>query len=330
MAPFCRIARKIWKKIRFIIRRRRNVRELYIYPETQDGWTKCPQPVIGNRRTGSYFDPYVCKENGKFSLYVSERRNGSIVRFDSKNGSSWERIATILQGQAHSDWEAEVNRGCVRKIGERWFLWYTGQANGKSAIGVAISDDGINYKRYGQGPILRPTFAYEGCAVMNPSVLYDHGTGQFQMWYCAGEQCEPDVICYATSSDGLVWEKCADNPVFCPSKEVYDRAKVGGCDVFRRSDGEYGMFYIGYQNIDNARICYAQSPDGKTKWRRSKQNPILSPSRGKWDAHALYKPAFFEDISKHKCYLWYNGRKGRREYIGLATKKFAKTVGDAK
>lgn len=324
MNCFIWIIKKVKNKIRLIQRRKRSIKQLYIYPDTQNGWIKYPRPVIGGKNTGSYFDPYVCCEDGKFILYVSDRSNGSIVRMESVDGISWREVVTILNGRTKNDWDAVVNRGCVRKIGDQWFLWYTGQANGKSAIGVAISNDGTNYKRYEHNPILEPEFAYEGCAVMNPSVLYDNETGLFQMWYCSGEQCEPDVICFASSMDGFLWEKLSANPVFRPSNEVYDKEKVGGCDVFRYSTGKYGMFYIGYQNIDNACICYAQSNNGITDWTRSENNPIVSPTKGGWDAHAVYKPAFFYDEEKQKGYLWYNGRKNFKEYIGLATKDYNK------
>lgn len=39
--------------------------------------------------------------------------------------------------------------------------------------------------------------------------------------------------------------------------------KIGGCHVIELSENELLMFYIGYQNLDVARICYAKSIDGK-------------------------------------------------------------------
>lgn len=311
---------RVRNKIKFIQRRRHNIKQLYLFPDTQDGWIKHPGPIIGGKKTGSYFDPYISLESGRFILYVSDRSCGSIVRMEAADGVNWSEPVTILTGRRNC-WDAIVNRGCVRKIGGIWYLWFTGQFNGKSAIGVATSNDGINYKRYGHNPIIEPERTYEGCAVMNPSVLYDNETGLFQMWYCAGEQCEPDVICFASSKDGFSWEKYSDNPVFYPSSEIYDKDKVGGCDVFRCPDGEYGMFYIGYQNIDNARICYAQSHNG-IDWTRSKNNPIISPTKDSWDAHAVYKPAFFFDKKKCIGYLWYNGRKNLKESIGVAIKYY--------
>lgn len=309
-------------KIKFIYRRKRNIKELYIYPDVQGGWIKYPNIVYGKKGEGSFFDPYANYEGGKFVLYLSDRKNGSIVRTESGDGIHWDKTHTILWATPTSDWEKIVNRGVVRRFKDKWFLWYTGQIDGRSAIGVAISEDGIHYERYSHNPVIIPEYDYEKASVMNPSVILDSETGNLKMWYCAGEQCEPDVICYATSSDGVNWKKHPENPVFTPSNQIYDRAKVGGCDVFQTPEGNYGMLYIGYQNIDNARICYAHSDNGVSGWIRSVINPLISPSRGGWDAHAVYKPAYLFDEKEKKGYIWYNGRKGLEEYIGLATKQY--------
>lgn len=154
---------------------------------------------------------------------------------------------------------------------------------------------------------------------MNPCVLWDDADSVFKMWYSAGEKFEPDVLCLATSKDGINWEKHGQNPVFTHGIDKYDQCKVGGCDVVK-VNGRYLQFYIGYENIDNARICVAESNDG-IDWKRIKQNPILSPTKGAWDSDAVYKPSVCFDIKKNNAYLWYNGRKGHNEYIGLATKK---------
>lgn len=322
MKTFQWFVRKGISKIRFLARRKKHIKELYIYPDTQGGWLKHPDIVYGKRGEGSFFDPYAGYENDKFVLYLSDRKNGSIVRTESEDGIHWNEAQTILQAIPNSDWEKIVNRGVVKKFKDKWFLWYTGQTDGKSAIGVAISNDGIYYERYIHNPVIIPEYSYERASVMNPSVIVDNESGCLKMWYCAGEQCEPDVICYATSVDGIKWEKYSSNPIFAPSNQIYDKAKVGGCEVFQTEDGGYGMFYIGYQNIDNARICYAHSKDGISGWIRSEFNPLISPSRGKWDAHAVYKPAFFFNDQEKKGYIWYNGRRGLEEYIGLATKQY--------
>ena len=80
------------------------------------------------------------------------------------------------------------------------------------------------------------------------------------------------------------------------------------------------MFYIGYQNLDVARICLALSDDNGLTWRRSSVNPLVGPERNAWDSHSVYKPSALlgrDGVVK----LWYNARKNRNEYVGFATIK---------
>jgi hypothetical protein len=95
---------------------------------------------------------------------------------------------------------------------------------------------------------------------------------------------------------------------------------VGGCQVVKTDDMGYVMFYIGYADIHTACICAAHSPDGITRWERSGLNPLITPTPGGWDGDACYKPSFLWNAEKNQWMLWYNGRTGRVECIGLATR----------
>ena len=77
------------------------------------------------------------------------------------------------------------------------------------------------------------------------------------------------------------------------------------------------MFYIGYCNEDYAQIGIARSKDGILGWERHPQNPIIAPDSSGWDAEACYKPYAIYD--GEKWLLWYNGRKGCLEQIGVVT-----------
>jgi hypothetical protein len=51
-----------------------------------------------------------------------------------------------------------------------------------------------------------------------------------------------------------------------------------------------------------------------------KGNPIIVPTVDGWDADACYKPFVVFDKKQNKWLLWYNGRHGQFEQVGLATK----------
>jgi predicted GH43/DUF377 family glycosyl hydrolase len=77
------------------------------------------------------------------------------------------------------------------------------------------------------------------------------------------------------------------------------------------------MFYIGFRDTDHAQIGVARSKDGITNWQRLPANPIVRPTPGGWDADACYKPYVIYD--GRKWLLWYNGRHGGLEQIGVVT-----------
>lgn len=293
----------------------------YDYPAENNGWVKYSKhPVYGNLETGPMFDPYVWTSDSCLMMCVSERKTGSLIALSSKEGIKWMKVSTMLSPRKNT-WEDIVNRGCVVKVNNLYYLYYTGQKRGnmggQSAIGIAVSIDGLKYNRIFVSPILRPETEIEKQSVMNPCVLYNKVEKKFKMWYAAGETYEPDVICYAESKDGIHWKKRITPVLSKNTIHEWEQEKVGGCQVLKTRNG-YEMYYIGYQNVDVARVCYATSKDG-IRWNRNFSNLLLSPSRGNWDAEATYKPTVYKQ--KDKIMLWYNGRKGGEEYIGLAIKR---------
>lgn len=150
---------------------------------------------------------------------------------------------------------------------------------------------------------------------MCPDVLWDGENRIWKMWYSAGEQYEPNAIGYATSKDGLHWDKYATNPVMTPDPRFdWEKNRVAAVQVIYWK-GWYYCFYIGFHDIDHAQIGLARSKDGITDWVRHAGNPIIRPTPGGWDADACYKPyaVFVHDQWK----LWYNGRRDHLEQIGL-------------
>ena len=154
---------------------------------------------------------------------------------------------------------------------------------------------------------------------MNPCVLYENG--KYRMWYAAGETYEPNVLAYAESKDGLHWSKSPINPIFVKDTEhPYEADRIGGCYITKTEDMDYVMFYIGYRDIHTANICVAKSPDGLTRWEKSRFNPLVVPTPDGWDAAACYKPSVLWDEKENRWMLWYNGRVGHDERIGLVLK----------
>lgn len=277
-------------------------------------------PVLGSSALGTCFDVYVTREDGRYRMDFSWRPQKSLAVTFSPDGIHWEEPQITLAYDETTGWEDNINRNCVLKIDGRYKMWYTGQARGYSFIGYAESDDGLHFRRTLKEPVLISERPWEGFSVMNPCVLCQDG--RYRMWYAAGETYEPNVLAYAESGDGVNWTKSRINPIFTADKDnLYERDRVGGCQVVKTEDMGYVMFYIGYENIHKAQICMARSDDGVTQWMKSPANPIISPEPGAWDADACYKPSFLWNEKENRWMLWYNGRNQHTEYIGYAYKE---------
>jgi predicted GH43/DUF377 family glycosyl hydrolase len=279
-------------------------------------WTKYENnPIIGGE-LGTCFDMTMLKENGLYKMWFSWRPKKSIAYTESKDGVNWSEPVIVLS-PANNDWEKDLNRpGLVKRNGV-YHIWYTGQANGQSKIGYATSKDGLHWERESEQPVLVAEEEWENVAVMCPHVEWDATAKHYRMWYSGGEQYEPNAMGYATSKDGLAWEKYKENPIFSADKNIkweQERA-TGGC-VIKHGDWFY-MFYIGFENVHLARIGVARSRDGITGWERFAANPIVSPDKDQWDASACYKPFVMYDAKEKKWRLWYNGRNEGFEQIGL-------------
>ena len=294
-------------------------------PETVAGWVKyAGNPLIGGKY-GTCFDISVLKAADTYRMWLSWRPKRDIALTESADGINWSKPTVVLRHDSKlmndlglkraSGWEGNLNRPVVVRREDGYHMWYSGFNLTSSAIGYATSPDGVTWKRMSNKPVLWPEKAWEKQHVMCPHVIWDKQAKLFKMWYSGGERVEPDAIGYATSPDGLTWTKCEANPIFIPSPNLdWEKLRVTACQVEKRN-GWYLMFYIGFN--DSAQIGIARSKDGITHWERHPQNPIIRTCPGKWDQDGCYKPFALFDGQQWR--LWYNGRRGALEQIGLVT-----------
>ena len=249
--------------------------------EATGKWVKYENnPVLGGGDLGTVFDICVLKDSDSYKMYSSWRPQKSIALSTSKDGKNWSAPQIVLPPVEGSSWEADMNRPVVVYKDGLYHMWYTGQNDGKSWIGYAISKDGYNFERQSKEPVLSAEQPWEKVAVMCPHVIWDKHENIFKMWYSGGEQYEPDAIGYATSKDGLHWTKWDKNPIFkADPAQSWEQHKVTACQVIER-ENDYLMFYIGFYDINFAQIGMARSKDGINDWERYSENPIISPTEG--------------------------------------------------
>src|ERR1700677_3344617 len=120
--------------------------------ETSPGWVKyAKNPVLGGD-LGTCFDISVLKEGDTYRMCFSWRPKKSIALVESKDGIQWSKPVIVIGPNAKTDWENDLNRPVVIKNGDRYQMWYTGQARGKPWIGYATSKDGKWWERESDTP----------------------------------------------------------------------------------------------------------------------------------------------------------------------------------
>ena len=230
----------------------------------------------------------------------------------------WSEPVIVLGPNAKTDWESDVNRPVVIKNGGRYQMWYTGQARGHSWIGYATSQDGKAWQRMSDRPVLSADQPWEKVAVMCPHVLYDDEARLYRMWYSGGEQYEPNAIGYATSRRRPHMEQAQEQSHLPdrPEKRVGTRSRDG---LPGDSPGQLVSHVLHWlrRTRTTPRSVWLDRADGITGWQRHPANPLIRRGQGKWDHDAVYKP--YAILDDRRWLLWYNGRKGDVEQIGLAT-----------
>lgn len=189
----------------------------------------------------------------------------------SENHNNWHHFVgnPILRPEA--SYELWMDGGnlyapAILKRGDQYWMWYGAQnRSGHDQIHLAFSDDGVNWSRYENNPVIPVEDANH---VNDPTVLEVEGT--FYMYYTCAPTTEMDRIHLATSTDGMNWEKrgevIASGPI-----GTWDSLKVGRPSILYE-DRRFKLWFDGTEadpeNPDKIRpgtgrhIGFATSSDG--------------------------------------------------------------------
>ncbi len=243
----------------------------------------------------------------------------------SDDGLSWRRYTgnPIFSPQSDAWDSSRVEHLTVLEEGDRFLAWYAGDANfdRRFQIGYAESPDGIAWSRR-PGPVLGPgpPGSWDDHFV-TPAAVLREGSG-YRMYYWGEAVTTPWVRTWkmglATSTDGVSWEKYADNPVFEGRPDSWD---VGVLDMAVVKVGDtYYMVYQGNEEArDRTRLGLATSSDG-IDWQRSEEPFFDSGEVGSWDANWTEGPILLQ--SDDGWFMYYMGKPlNGRPQIGVAISK---------
>jgi predicted GH43/DUF377 family glycosyl hydrolase len=197
----------------------------------------------------------------------------------------------IRNGPQAFDYWKTGPRG-VLKDGAIYKMWY--EAVGTDSItrvGYATSPDGLTWTK--QGVVTWPSQAWERDETSPNAVLFEDGV--YKMWYHGGGYTVSGVrdgdtnIGYATSADGINWDKYPANPVLSVgAADSFDDLQVAEPRVLK-IDTSYRMYYTGQNSSTRQKaLGMATSVDG-IAWTKYSANPLITASRwGGWGGAFIF------------------------------------------
>jgi hypothetical protein len=233
----------------------------------------------------------------------------------------------VVPGQEGSWDDAVISEAKVIYTGEVFHMWYAGRRRGPPGLkmpmdlGYATSTDGVHWEKPIARPVLMrgPIGGYDENMITAPAVLYDGE--RFHMWFGAVDFGADWSINYATSADGVLWNKSLENPLL---EETHDDRWDADyvAEPYVLYDGSrFLMWYNGASTADSSKetlLGYATSSDG-IQWTRFEQDrPVLDVAdAGAWDDYAVARASVMYDGELYK--MWYEGHSGGTWRIGYAT-----------
>ncbi len=221
-----------------------------IYPGGDDSWDD--QAITAGP---------VIKANGMYLMYYSGRisRLGlwHVGLATSQDGLVWEKYNNpVLLGE-EGDWDYRVSASAVEKVGDQYFMYYTGiSENGDYNIGLAMSDDGLSWTKHSGNPVLSATLSWEGSGVYWPAV-YKNGD-KYKMIYM-NKFGPVSGFGEAVSNDGINWAKNYNEPVFTSSNTTNNWDQILYPSVLVE-DNKLNLYYSGYiSSLNEKYICYASA-----------------------------------------------------------------------
>jgi predicted GH43/DUF377 family glycosyl hydrolase len=106
---------------------------------------------------------------------------------------------------------------------------------------MAVSNDGVNWQRNINNPVLSATQGWEGSGIYYPSVVYENNI--FKMVYM---NTDATAFGMAESPDGFNWTKSSSNPFFTKedTHNNWAHRDIAYPYIFK-VDNEYRIYYSG-------------------------------------------------------------------------------------
>lgn len=228
-------------------------------------WIPAPDnPVLREGPAGTWDSahietPHIFKNGSEFWLYYcatpdTAPDDAETLQFGlatSEDGANWVRHEAnpILSRGPAGAWDGFwIESPCILKVGSTYMMWYNGIDRGwRIHIGLATSQDGINWTKHENNPVFSPdpNIEWRSIATYAPQVRYIDG--RYLMLFTGMRLGETTYDFYnmktglAVSTDGIHWE-CLENPVLEGTPDAWDSPGPFTLDWIQDGDS-LRMFY---------------------------------------------------------------------------------------
>ncbi|MFM7591613.1 MAG: glycosylase [Isosphaeraceae bacterium] len=178
----------------------------------------------------------------------------------------------VFQGSAGENWDAKIReRGWVVRTADEWRLYYTGYNVSKTSktdlrrLGLAVSKDGINWKRAAGQPLVDEHW------IEDLAIVQHNG-----LWIIVAEGRD-DIAHSFISRDGLKWDREGPLDIHLTSGEPIS-AGPRGTPYLMFEKSEWWLFY----ERGDAGVWLAKSSDRKV-WKNVSDEPVIPLGPGAYD-----------------------------------------------
>ena len=198
----------------------------------------------------------------------------------------WTRLDNpVLSWEDGADWEkGGLYKGCLVESGELYYLFYNAKNSSewlwREQIGVAVSENLLNWKRLYTEPVIRNTAgAWDSCFCADPCVVKD-GKVWLMFYYGYDGAHAQEGIAY--SEDLLHWTKHPDPILRHGGKGEIDEFHAHKPGVITK-DGHLYHFYCAVRpGRAGDRACNADPTDPTGGEARTEYRCISAAGNGNW------------------------------------------------
>ncbi|AKU91178.1 hypothetical protein AKJ08_1565 [Vulgatibacter incomptus] len=185
-----------------------------------------------------------------------------VRRVSSVDGLQWTDEVPVIELEPFDDTKRSALRTpFVLEHDGRFWLWYASlEGDERSAIALAVSDDGDSWTPAGDGPVLLPGApgSFDEAGVFSPAVTFHDG--RFVMWYQGAYGGHPTSPFYsalgvATSPDGIHWTR-KEQPILV-ARGGFEGGKLTGPRPLL-DEGGYRLWYTGISDRHEPSIAHAR------------------------------------------------------------------------